>query len=69
MNETKPMAEKPVLELVGQDGNAFSVLGKAIGVARNAGWSKEKIEEFRQEAMDGNYDHLLQTCMEYFDVV
>jgi len=59
---------KPKLQLSGSDGNAFMVIGKAIGVARRAGWSQEKIEKFRLEAMKGNYDHLLQTCMEYFDV-
>ena len=59
---------KPELKLVGSDGNAFMVIGKAIGVARRAGWSQEEIEKFRKEAMEGDYDHLLQTCMDYFDV-
>lgn len=60
---------KPELELIGSDGNAFMVIGKAIGVARRAGWSPEEIEKFRIEAMKGDYDHLLQTCMNYFDVI
>ena len=59
---------KPKLKLVGSDGNAFAILGKAIGAARKAGWSQEEIEKFRKEAMEGDYDHLLQTCMNYFDV-
>ena len=59
---------KPKLELSGSDGNAFMVIGKAIGVARKAGWSQEEIEKFRQEAMAGDYDHLLRVCMDYFDV-
>jgi len=59
---------KPRLKLVGADGNAFAVLGKAIHTARCAGWSQEKIEEFRKKAMEGDYDHLLQTCMDYFEV-
>ena len=60
---------KPELELVGSDGNAFYVLGLAVREAKRAGWSEEKIKEFKEKAMSGNYDHLLQTCMEYFDVV
>ena len=59
---------KPELELIGADGNAFAIIGKAISVARKAGWSQEEIEKFRLEAMKGDYDHLLQTCMEFFDV-
>lgn len=59
---------KPELELSGSDGNAFAVIGKAIGTARKAGWSPEQIEKFRIEAMKGDYDHLLQTCMKFFDV-
>ncbi len=61
--------ERPVLELVGQDGNAFNVLGLARRAARNAGWSKEKIEAFLNEAMAGDYNHLLATCMDNFEVM
>ena len=61
--------ERPILELVGQDGNAFNVLGLARRAARNAGWTKEKIDAFLNEAMSGDYNHLLATCMEHFDVV
>lgn len=60
---------KPTLELIGEDGNAFFILGKASKVAKKAGWDEEKLDEFKKEAMSGDYDHLLQTCMEYFDVV
>jgi len=60
--------EKPVLELVGQDGNAFSILGKALKVARQAGWAEVQVKQFQTEATSGNYDHLLQTCMKYFEV-
>lgn len=61
--------DKPELRLVGEDGNVFFILGKAVRVARQEGWSEEKIEEFKKKAMSGDYDNALQTCMEYFDVV
>ena len=61
--------EKPKLRLIGKDGNCFSIMGLAMREANRAGWDREKIERFKKEAMSGNYDHLLQTCMEYFDVV
>ncbi len=59
---------KPRLKLIGEDGNVFFILGKATREARRAGWSKEKIEKFQKEAMSGDYDHALQTCMDYFEV-
>lgn len=55
------------VELVGQDGNAFAIMGRAINAARKAGVSKEDIEQYRQEAMSGDYNHLLVTTMDYFD--
>jgi hypothetical protein len=60
--------EKPELRLVGQDGNAFMVLGLAQRAARKAGWPKEQIDAFLKEAMKGDYDNLLRVCMEHFDV-
>lgn len=60
--------DKPKLKLSGEDGNAFMILGRAIHKARQSGWTEDEIEKFRVEAMDGDYDHLLKTCTEHFDV-
>lgn len=60
---------KPTLRLIGEDGNVFYILGKAVREARRAGWDEEKIEQFKEEAMSGDYGHALQTCMEYFEVI
>lgn len=57
--------KKPVLVLVGQDGNAFMILGLAMRVAQK---NKMNWEKIKKEAMSGDYDHLLQTMMKYFDV-
>lgn len=59
---------KPKLKLIGEDGNAFNILGLARKAATKAGWLSEEIDEFFQEAKAGDYNHLLQTCMKYFDV-
>lgn len=56
---------KPTLKLLGEDGNAFAILGKASRVARE---NKMDWEKIKTEAMSGDYDHVLQTMMEYFDV-
>lgn len=62
------MTDKKVkLNLVGLDGNAFSLLGAFQAQARKEGWTKEEIAEVREEAMSGDYDHLLQTLMAHCD--
>jgi hypothetical protein len=58
---------KPTLVLVGEDGNAFSIIAKARKVLRKNGMRKE-MKEFTEKATSGNYDNLLATCMEYFSV-
>ena len=57
---------KPKLKLTGNDGNAFSILSMAKVVAEKNNMDWEKI---KSEAMSGNYDHLLQVMMNYFEVV
>lgn len=56
------------VDLVGQDGNAFMVLGLCQKAARKAGIEDTKINQFLDEAKKGDYDHLLRTCMKYFNV-
>jgi hypothetical protein len=62
------MEKKPKLKLVGQDGNAFVILGLARNAARKAGWTPEKIAEYTKAAQAGDYDNLLRVTTEYFDV-
>jgi hypothetical protein len=59
---------KPKLKLEGEDGNAFAIIGRAVAVAKKAGWSKEKIEEYRANAMSGDYDNLIVVTLKSFDV-
>lgn len=51
------------LDLEGQDGNAFSLLGYFRQEARKAGWEVDEISKTFKEATSGDYDHLLQTLM------
>lgn len=55
------------IALVGEDGNAFSILGRAMRAAREAGVPKEEIDAYLAEARSGDYDHLLRITMEWFD--
>lgn len=59
---------KPNVKLVGMDGNAFVLLGKCQSAARKAGWKKETTKSVMDEAMAGDYNHLLATLMKYFNV-
>lgn len=54
------------VNLIGEDGNAFSILGRATSAARTAGLSKDEIDAYQKEAMSNDYDHLLRTTMEWF---
>jgi len=55
------------VKLVGKNGNAFAILGE-VRRAMKGNVEKETIAEFTKEAMSGDYDHLLQTCMKYVEV-
>lgn len=57
-----------IVVLTGQDGNAFAILGRCRAAARDAGLSDEDIAAFMDEAMAGDYDHLLQTAMRWFEI-
>lgn len=56
--------EKLNLDLVGVDGNAFSILGFFRKEAKKAGWNKDKIDEVCKEATSGDYNHLVTTIIE-----
>ena len=55
------------VKLVGEDGNAFAILGRcrqALARARRL----DLWEEFRKEATSVDYNHLLTTVCDYFVV-
>ena len=64
------MAEgpKPRVKLAGTDGNGFALLGAAIRAGKKANWTPDQIEEFKVTATKGDYDHLLRTLQQHFDV-
>ena len=51
------------VQLTGNDGNAFSVLGSVQGALRRGGVPKEEVDKFIAEATSGDYDHLLSTAV------
>ena len=63
----KAPVEKPDVELVGHDGNAFAIMGKVSKALYNEGADKEYIDKYKEEAMSGDYNNLLVVSMEYVD--
>jgi len=77
MNETqtsiqpKPDREVPytdaVVLLTGKNGNALLILGLVRrGILHSN--HPELADKFMNEATDGDYDHLLRTCMRYASI-
>lgn len=53
------------MQLVGLDGNAFSLMGNFSREARRQGWTKEEIDTVIKECTSGDYDHLLCTLINH----
>ena len=60
--------EKPVVKLIGGDGNAFAILGTCSKAMERADWDQKQRDAVLDEMREGDYDHLLSTAMKYFDV-
>ena len=58
---------RPTVKLVGEDGNAFSIMGRVRKALIRAGMHDEA-EAFMAEATSGDYDHLLGVVQRYVDV-
>ena len=53
--------DKVKLDLVGQDGNAYNLLGRFKVEARRQGWTLEEVSRVIEDATSEDYDHLLAT--------
>lgn len=56
------------VQLSGEDGNVFAIMGRVRKAMRRAGVSDAEIAEFTTELTSGDYDHALQTCMAWVEV-
>ena len=53
------------VQLSGEDGNAFFIIGRVRKAMKRAGVPQEEIEKYSDECTSGDYDHLLQTTMKW----
>jgi hypothetical protein len=56
------------VRLVGQNGNAYVVMGLVQGALKKGGVPKDEIDAVMKEMMSGDYDHLLQVAMRTVNV-
>ena len=65
IQEQKPA--KPKMELVGQDGNIFGILGRASRLLKQAGQIKQADEMFQRATSSGSYNEALCIISEYVE--
>jgi len=56
------------VQLTNEDVNAFAIIGRVQMALKQGGVDKVDIDLFRKEAMAGNYDDVLVTCMKWVDI-
>lgn len=55
-------------KLIGQDGNAFAIIGTVQRELRRGGVSADEINKFVTEATSGDYDNVIQTALRWVSV-
>jgi len=58
---------KQKYNLVGIDGNAYSVAGYVADAMRREGYTKQEVEEYHSDAKSGDYSHLLRVSAEMIE--
>ena len=53
--------------LVGIDGNAYSIMGYVTNAMKEEGFSKAERDEYLRDAMSADYNHLLCISVDYID--
>jgi len=61
----KPKYPDIKVKLTGEDGNAFSILGRVTKALRRAGVLLEERKKFQAEATATDYNNVLQTVMRW----
>ena len=56
------------VKLVGNDGNAYAIMGAVQKALKRAGVSHEEIAKYLEESMSGDYDNLIATACRWVKV-
>lgn len=57
------------VKLLGEDGNAYFILGKVEQELKRNGYTKEEIGDYYKQATLGSYHHLLSVTSEWVNIV
>lgn len=61
------MQSKVKMKLVGEDGNAYAILGRFKLAAKRQGWTDDQIKTVLDKAMSGDYNNLLSTIASHVE--
>ena len=65
--QAEPKPQKPRMELLGQDGNIFGIMGQASRLLKRAGMKEQADEMFSRVTACGNYYEALNIISEYVE--
>ncbi len=54
-------------DLVGVDGNAYSIMGYTQRAMKEVGFEKSDIEQMHKDATSGDYNNLICVCVDWID--
>ena len=66
MAVTTPKYPEVNIPLIGEDGNAYAILGRVSRAMKRAGIHESEWDDFYAQATSGDYDNLLVTVMTWF---
>jgi hypothetical protein len=56
------------VQLSGNDGNAFAIMGAVKSALKRAGATADEMSQYVSDSMSGDYDNLLRVAMEWVEV-
>ena len=65
----QPLFPGVEVQLTGEDGNAFMIIGRVSRALGRAGVGRGQVDEFTNEAMSGDYDNVLRTAVKWVTVL
>ena len=68
MPTTAALDTRPVVTLLGEDGNAFSIIARCRTAWRQANLPAPEWHAIQTEMLSGSYSHLLDIANTYFNV-
>ena len=66
---TKPKYPNITVQLTGNDGNAFAIMGALRKALKREKVSADEIAEYTKQSTSGDYDNLLRVAMSWVTVL